>query len=124
MIAALLSPLSVQFNDAVFGKHRGDALDAEFGRFLHDEVHALAAGNRLDQVNLQRRLGASLDALTQRQADTVPADARYGCWPFGTFSIEYDEPVANVHAQHRAEVSCTIPVEFNLDAVDQCAGNK
>ena len=48
----------VEAHNAVVGQHGRDAFDAEFGRFLHDEVHALAARYALHEVDFERRFGA------------------------------------------------------------------
>ena len=48
--------LRVDLHHRALGEHRHDARDAELGGLLHDEVHALAARDALQQRDLQRRL--------------------------------------------------------------------
>ena len=61
MVAAFRGTRRVELDHTVFGKHGRDSFDAEFGRFLHDEVHSLTARNSLYEVDFQRRLGFDLE---------------------------------------------------------------
>ena len=47
MIPAFFCAIRIELDHAELRQHRRDALDAQFGGFLHDEVHPFAAGNTL-----------------------------------------------------------------------------
>ena len=56
MLAPAIGALGPELHHAARGHYRHDALHTEFRRLLHDEIHALAAGDALQQRDGERRL--------------------------------------------------------------------
>ena len=124
MLLTFLSPRGIQLYDAVFSQHRRNTLDADFGRFLYDEIHALATRDGLDQMNLQWRLGVSLGVLVDQDAHAAFAYSQYPGVPFAVVAIEEVNRFADAGTQHAAEVACMLTAQLQDGTVAQCFGNK
>ena len=124
VIAAFFGAFTGELDHAVFGEHGRNALDAEFGRLLHDEVHALATRDALHQVDFQGGLGPRIDIIADIEVNAVFAELRYRGVPLGTLAVEQRDGIANPAAQNLAEVARAFAVELKPGAIDQLAGNK
>jgi hypothetical protein len=80
-----------------------DARDAEFGRLLHDEIHAIAARHRLHQRHGERRFAVD-EVRAHRRADARSAHALDLGAEFAAVAVEQDQRVADPRAQHLGDV--------------------
>ena len=124
MSPALFGTVAIEFYDAVFGKDRCNSLDPEFSRFLHNDVHTIAARYTLHEMNFQVGLGARLKAFANLNHDPVFADLYDRGVPLRPFAIEQRYRITDAPTQYFTEVAGAVAVKLDCGTVDQVAGNK
>ena len=96
--------VAVEAHDAACSRDRHDRRDAELGRFLHHEVHALGARDALHQRDRERRLRARDSAALDRDLDRAAADAGDARRVVVAVAVEERERVARLEPQHALRV--------------------
>ena len=113
----------VELDHGALGQQGHDARHSELGGLLHDEVHALAARDALQQRDLQRRLAFD--------SDRAPGLAPRRFLPCGRSSAaEYSPPVpsnkvngAPAEAQHARQVFARLRGQHDLRTFGECSGH-
>jgi len=114
MSLALVGALALQLDLAALGKQRGDFADAQFDRLLNGPVHALATGQRLPEVGVQRRLGCTGHRLLQGYGHVALAHRADFARPFLTAAVEDLHGRAGRQTQHPADIVGNVAVENDL----------
>jgi hypothetical protein len=117
MIAAPGRPRGVEAYRAVLRQYGRDALDAEFGGFLDDNIHTLSARNALDKVQPQFGLTACIFRVNETaihdQFDVFPGkDLELG-GVFAVTAVEHADSIAGPKPEYTTEVLSLVTVESN-----------
>ena len=98
--------VAIEAHDAARSRDRHDRRDAELGRFLHHEVHALGARDALHQRDRQRRLRPRDSATLDRDLDRAATDAGNARRVVLAVAVEERERVARFEPKHALRVGC------------------
>jgi hypothetical protein len=101
-----------------------DPTDAELSGFLHDKVHAFAAGYSLHEMDFQRRFGSGFDDDTEAQRYAVLADVFDAGRPLPAIAIKDNDRIADARTQRSTQVICLFALQNQLGVIAQRAGNK
>jgi hypothetical protein len=80
---AFVGALVLEAHFAALAEDRGDFVDAQFGGFLDRPIHALATGQALTEVDLQRRFAwpAKLSVSCTRRVFADLSSVARNSWP-------------------------------------------
>ena len=118
MLDAARRPLGVELHDAEVRISRPYRSYAELRGLLHDQIHRVALGQRLDERESERRLGQRVERRAKRElraAALQHVDARM---PLRAASVERHEVVAALQAQDVTEIVRLALVEDHLVAAE------
>ncbi len=99
----------------MLGQYGRDALGPEFGRLLHDEVHALAARDTLHELHLERRLDDSVTAFTESDGYRCLVDGVEECFVFTVVAVKHGQRIARAQPEHVAHITGLLAAELKCD---------
>ncbi|MNX89124.1 hypothetical protein D3C86_1211280 [compost metagenome] len=104
MQQAFVGALVLEPDFTALGEDRGDFSDAQFRGFLDRPVHALAPGQALAEMDLQRRLDLPGEAFIDLHHHALFADFDQCGAKLLARTVEQLQRIALGHAQHAADV--------------------
>jgi hypothetical protein len=123
MFALAHALFGVEFDHGTLGEERHDARHPELGGLLHDEIHALAARDALQQRDLQRRLAFDIVVRENLRRDALASGRLERRRELPSGAIEQGERRARRKAQDARQMLPRLRGQHDLGTLGECAGH-
>ncbi len=118
---AFVGAFVLEADFAAVAEDRGDFVHAQLGGFLNRPVHALATGQALAEVDVQRRFDLAGELLVDLHGHALLADFQQCAAKLLAGAVEQLHRIALGHAQHAADV---MRLGFRQFVFAECSGGR